>query len=1037
MRRGTQHTGFQPTRHGETAEAPRAYSGSAPCLSRKRLALISEAPRAYRGSASRLLRKRTASSLTRHACLLVCLLLLASCTTKKNTPAVRTYHALTAHYNTLYNGQVAFREGEEAQSKGHKDNFNEILPMYICTSKSTAGMGKSNFETAITKCEKAIKVHSIKKRPIIKGNHRRTEKEKAFLARKEFNPYMYHAWLMMADAQFRKGEFFEAASTYNYILRLYSTQPDITSVARARLARCYVALDWPYDAEDLLGKMKRDSITRRGQKEYDNTRAGYYVLTKQYQEAIPHLQATINNTRGKLPKARLNFLLAQLYHETGRDTMAYKTLARVIRANPPYEVAFNARIMQTEVMHKGKFRQMITRLKRMARSDKNKDYLDKVYYAMGNIYLANEDTVHCISSWEKGVKESKKNGPDKATLLLHLSQLYWEQENYIDAARTYKLCMGALDKEHDEYEESDRRSKILTELEPHLSAIKLQDSLQVLAQSPEEVYLAAIDRVIAELRKKEKEEAKLAAANGTLNPNAAGGTMGNNNIQSNKPTIAKDLNSFGTQQQGDWYFYNPTVVQKGIQEFQKRWGMRRNEDFWRISNKRSLMKDEGGADSDVANLDEAAADSLFGGIADAGADSLASAEQALKDSLANDPHEREYYLRQIPFTEEQMAESNRILADAVYNAGILEQEKLENFPLAERTMVRLLNDFPEHEGIDNIFYHLFLLYGRLGDEESAEEYRGYLLEDYPDAKLAALLGNPNYEMIAREGKHVEDSLYTDAYAAYQTEDYNRVEEDYRFSTDNFPEGTHRARMMFIRAMSALYGGERDTFMVTLREVVQKFPKEEVSELASAIVKGLDEGRPLMDDRYDASSIWSRRTRSEASDSTEVPELKDDRYTNFNFVLAYPTGSLDEKLLVFEMARYNFTNYMVRNFDIEIQADPYLTLMIVKGFLAFDEVHAYAQKLHADEHMRTRLEGIRTLLISDDNLKMLGKEFSFDEYKEFYDEHFAPLDVPEDLHIDTPTDVEILDPDEEYERQQDEKQEEEETGTSNDDFPFGF
>ena len=1015
MARTTQHTGILRTRHG----------------------VIPEEPRAYFGRASRLFRKSKALVPGHAACLLLGLLLVVACSTKKNTPAVRSYHALTAHYNTLYNGQVAFREGEEAQSKGHKDNFNEMLPMYICTNKSTAGMGKSNFETAITKCEKAIKVHSIKKRPIIKGNHRRTEKEKAFLARKEFNPYMYHAWLMMADAQFRKGEFFEAAATYNYTLRLYSTQPDIASVARARLARCYVALDWPYDAEDLLGKMKRDSITRRGQKEYDNTRAGYYLLTKQYREAIPHLQATIQNTRGKLPRARLNFLLAQLYHETGRDTLAYKALSRVIRANPPYEVAFNARIMQTEVMHKGKFRQMIARLKRMARSDKNKDYLDKVYYAMGNIYLSAEDTTHCIYAWEKGVKESTKNGPDKATLLLHLSQLYWEQENYIDAARTYKLCMSALDKEHDDYEESDRRNKILTELEPHLSTIKLQDSLQVLAESPEEVYLAAIDRVIAELRKKEKEEAKRAAANGTLNPNANTGTMGNNNIQSNKPTIAKDLNSFGTQQQGDWYFYNPSAVQKGTQEFQKRWGMRRNEDFWRISNKTTLLKDTEGADAQAPEYDEAAADSLFGGIADAAADSLASAEQALKDSLANDPHEREYYLRQIPFTEEQMEESNRLLSDALYNAGILEQEKLENFPLAERTMVRFLNDFPEHDGTDNVFYHLFLLYGRLDDVESAEEYRGYLLEDYPDAKLSALLGNPNYEMIAREGKHVEDSLYADAYAAYQTEDYARVEADYSFSTDNFPEGTHRARMMFIRAMSALYGGERDTFMVTLRDVVQKFPKDEVTELASAIVKGLDEGRPLMDDRYDASSIWSRRTRSD-SDSTEaVPQLKDDRYTNFNFVLAYPTGSLDEKLLVFEMARYNFTNYMVRNFDIEIQADPYLTMMIVKGFLAYDEVHAYAQKLHADEHMRTRLEGIRTLLISDDNLKMLGKEFSFDEYKAFYDEHFAPLDVPEDLHIDTPTDVEILDPDEEYERQQDEKQAEEETEESTDDFPFGF
>ena len=177
----------------------------------------------------------------------------------------------------------------------------------------------------------------------------------------------------------------------------------------------------------------------------------------------------------------------------------------------------------------------------------------------------------------------------------------------------------------------------------------------------------------------------------------------------------------------------------------------------------------------------------------------------------------------------------------------------------------------------------------------------------------------------------------------------------------------------------------------------------------------------MDDRYDASSIWSRRTRNE-NDSTEAaPTLKDDRYTGFNFVLAYPTGSLDENMLVFEMAHYNFTNFMARNFDIEIQADAGLTMMIIKGFLSYDEVHAYAQKLYADEHMRTRLEGIRTLLISDDNLKMIGKEFSFDDYKEFYDQNFAPLEVPDDLKIDTPTDLEILDPDE-VDQQEQEREE---------------
>lgn len=972
---------------------------------------------------------------------MVCIALLAalfvSCSIKKNTSATRAYHALTAHYNTLYNGQVAYLEGWEAQYKGHKDNFNEMLPMYICTNKTTAGLGKSNYETAILKSEKAIKVHSIKRRPTISGNKKRTPKEKEFLARKEFNPYMYHAWFLMADAQFQKGEFFEAASTYNYIIRLYSTQPDIASVAKAKLARCYVALNWPYDAEDLLNKLRRDSVPRKGQKDFDNTMAGYYILTHQYNEAIPCLKNTISKTKGKLPKARLNFLLAQLYHETQRDTLAYKALSRVIRANPPYEVSFNARIMQTEVMHKGKYRQMIARLKRMAKSDKNKDYLDKVYYAMGNIYLSVEDTTHCIYAWEKGLKESTKSGPDKAALLLHLSQLYWEQENYIEAARTYKQCVSTLDREHDEYKESERRSKILNDLEPHLSAIKLQDSLQVLANSPEEVYLAAIDRVIAELRKKEKEEAKKAAANGTLNPNAMnnGNMAGNNAAAPGNMNLAKDLSSFGTQQKGEWYFYNPTTVSSGIQEFQKRWGMRRNEDYWRYSNKRTLLANSDG--EDAANYDEAAADSLFGALDGAATDSVASKEKARKDSLANDPHEREYYLKQIPFTEQQMEESNRLLGDALYNAGIQEQEQLENFPLAERTMIRFLNDFPEHEGTDNVFYHLFLLYGRLHDVESAEEFRGYLLEDFPEAKLSALLGNPNYEMIARDGKHIEDSLYADAYGAYQAEDYGTVEKNYQFSTENFPEGKHRARMMFIRAMSALYDGQRDTFMVTLRDVVQKFPKEEVSELAAAIVKGIDDGRPLMDERYDASSIWSRRTRSLSNDSTEAaPKLKDDRFGNFNFVLAYPTESLDENILVYEMAHYNFTNFMARNFDIEIQADAGLTLMIIRGFLSYDEVHAYAQKLFADDHMRVRLEGIRTLLVSDDNLKMIGKEFSIDDYSEFFDQHFAPLDVPEDLQIDSPTDLEILDPDELDKLEQEEKKAETKT-EEEDDFPFGW
>jgi len=45
---------------------------------------------------------------------------------------------------------------------------------------------------------------------------------------------------------------------------------------------------------------------------------------------------------------------------------------------------------------------------------------------------------------------------------------------------------------------------VLDELVPHIEAVQLQDSLQLLATMPEPQRNAAIDRVIAALKKKEK-----------------------------------------------------------------------------------------------------------------------------------------------------------------------------------------------------------------------------------------------------------------------------------------------------------------------------------------------------------------------------------------------------------------------------------------------------------------------------------------------------------------------------------------------------
>ncbi len=957
------------------------------------------------------------------AWLLGCIVLLASCSTKTNTPMTRAWHSFSAHFNTMHNGEVAFKEAMEAQQKGHKDDYTQLLPIYISTSKNTANLGKSNYETAITKCEKAIKLHSIKKKPNVSGSKKLTPKDKEFRNRKEFNPYLRHAWLMMGKAQFQQGNFIEAASTFSYVERLYSTQPEVYSVAKAWLARCYVALEWPYDAEDILNKMRRDSMSIEGARERDNTQAAFLIEMGRYEEAIPYLKNSIKYSKNKLQKARLNYLMGQLYHETGDNQMAYKYLGKVARSNPPYELEFNARIMQTEVMPKSKYKQMIKKLQRMAKSDRNKDYLDRVYYAIGNIYLNVNDTTRCLYAWEKGVEESTQGGIAKAVLLLRLGQVYWEVEKYIEAQKAYQQCISILDKEHDDYKESQRRSKILDELAPPLGDVKLQDSLQALARMDEKGYMAAIDRVIEALKKKEKEEAKKAAQNGTA-PGGAGnaGAAAQNNAGRTPPPAAG-----GPTSRGAWYFYNPSTVMSGKQEFQRRWGNRKNEDNWRRSNKQAAQSN----DFEEYNYDEDTDSLQFGELGGAGE---SDEDQALKDSLANDPHHREYYLKQIPFTEEQMASSHAVLSEGLYKSGIIEVEKLENFPLALKTLERLLLEYPEFEKKDDIYFHLFLLMGRMGNDAEAERYRQLLLEQFPESKLAILLGNPNYTMIARQGKHIEDSVYMATYQAYMEDRYDEVNANYKFSTDNFPEGANRAKMLFVHAMSQLYTGHRSEFLDELKELIQKYPKDEITEMAQYIVKGLEEGRLLTGDKYNASDIWGRRTIGFSNDSTAVADtLSDERFSNFNFVLAYPTHSLDEDQLLFEMARFNFTSFMIRNFEIEqIELDG-ISMMCIKGFLSYDEVHAYAQQLYSDKHMSKVLDGIKRLLISDKNLQLLGKQYSFDDYGVFFDEKLAPLNIPDDVRIDEATDLPFIDPEDVEEGEE----EEELIESEEDDFPFGF
>ncbi len=914
--------------------------------------------------------------------LLVCLFGLSACSTKKNTAGSRFWHSFTARFNTYFNGSEAYKEGMLAKEKATKDNFTEMLPYFLVGNEAARQAGSGNFETTVEKCEKAIQLHSIKKRPQLSANKKRTEKVKAYMNRKEFNPFLKRAWLLMGQAQFQSGEFLEAASTFSYITRFYAAEPDVVAAARVWLARCYSELEWFYDAEDVISRLGRDSVPPQLRLAQSATLANLLLRQGRFEEALPHLRETARKEKSKLQKARLYFLLGQVESQLGNRQAAYKALAKCIRQSPPYEMSFNARILQTEVLSDGaNNKKMIAKLRRMARSDNNKDFLDQVYYAMGNIYLSEADTANAVAAYEKGREKSTRNGVEKGVLMLRLAEIYWGQKRYDLAQGCYNEALALIDKEHEQYEEVTRRSEVLDELVPFTSAIHLQDSLQVLARMSETDRNAAIDRVIEALKKKEEEERRAredSAAEARAQENSVAG-----NAAANRPTMNR-------QPPGDksWYFYNRQLVMQGKQDFQKQWGKRANEDNWRRSN-RSVLAMESDEGVDYAAEDSiAAAEALADSIAAVATDSVPT------DSAALDPHKREYYLAQIPFTEEAKAASDAIIMDALYNAGIIEKDELEDFPLAAETFTRLYSQYPEFENLEDVYYQLFLLYSRWQQPERAAEYRLLMQRDFPESAVTRLISDPDFERNARYARELEDSLYTATYNAYRTRDNAIVASNFAQSTERYPNGLNRPKFIFVHALSRLGTVSPDTLAKELRELVTQFPESDVSEMAGMIVKGLESGRTPGSGTFDLGSLWSRRSAdAAATDSATVARgFQPDRDVPFVFLIAYPTDSLDDNRLLYDVAHFNFTGFMVRNFDMSLQRDPAITQFRVSGFNSFDEAHVYAQKIFAEQSLQQELEKARVFIISAANLALLGTTFSYDDYQKFYDETFAPSEL---------------------------------------------
>lgn len=907
---------------------------------------------------------------------------LSSCSLKKNTASTRQYTAFITRYNIYFNGDEHYKTTLGEMEKSYEDDYSQLLFVHPADAKSNpyAPQPSGDFTRSIEKAQKAIQLRSIKKRPARKAGKSSNPEYRKWLKRDEYNPFLHNAWLMMGRSQYNNGDYLGAAATFYYITRHFTWLPRTVLEAKLWQARCYTAMGWDYEAENILSKISKDALTTKTlQRLYDIVYASFYVRSSEPGKAIPYLEQARRHGSAS-QKSRLNFLLGQLYERAGEKSKAYAAFKKSASPWVSYRTRLNARIKQSEVFTGNNIEKEVKALRRMTRYDANQEYLDQIYYAIGNLYLSRRDTTHAIDNYRLATEKSTRGGIDKAIAQLALGKIYFDRRQYSLAQPCYSEAVPVLPANYPGYDSLKRRSDVLDELAIYAQNVELNDSLLKLADMTPEQRLEVIKKIIDELNKKEKEEKEQAALAEARANQQAQGNVNNLNGNANAPT------TFTMNTDNSWYFYNTATRNAGKTEFQRRWGSRRLEDDWRRHNKQTFSF----SDFDSDNDDDTDGDSDHTDTDD----NQATGEQNDSISHASDPHFAEYYLQQIPTTPEQRQTANDVIQEGLYNEGLILKDKLEAYSDAAHQWNTLLDRYPDNIYRLDVYYNMYMMYMRSGNEAMAEHYRALILKDFPDSPYGQAMTDPKFLEKMRDMNRRQEEMYTRAYNAYLNNHNDSVHMAYKTMTETYPLSKIMPKFMFIDALTYVTENNPTAFRDRLKELLERYPDTDITPLASAYLKGLGQGRQLHRGASNVRSmIWDLRLSNDSTviegDSVTFDLNPADRQM---LVLVYPTDEVSANQLLFDVARHNFSSFVVKDFDLEQMNFGRLGLLLIKGFASFEELAHYRSVMKDSPYLQLPPQ-VRPIMISEKNFDTLlqhGK--TFDDYFRWVDSQAAEAPV---------------------------------------------
>jgi tetratricopeptide (TPR) repeat protein len=951
-------------------------------------------------------------------------ILLSACSNQKNTALTRAYHSINTRYNVHFNAQEAYNESLKAKLEGTKDNLSEIVYIYpvvqdeksplsdletnktaVSTTESVSNFlssssdstnmqtGGGAFSVTIDKTTKAIKEHSIKVKPRRDASKRGDKKYQAWVKQQEFNPFLKNTWILLGKAELQNGDYLRSAATFSYISKIYSTNPEIITECQLWIARAYSEMGWFYEAENVLRKIdQRGAVPDNLQSLYSSVYANLAIRMDNYEKSIPYLQSAIQKEKNKRQKMRMEYLLGQVYAKTGKYQEAYDAFDKIPGMSTPYEFEFNARLQQMDLPGMNENNKILSDLNKMTKRSKNKEYLDQIYSAIGKNYLQHQDTVKAVENYKKAIKESTRNGYDKAIAQISLADIYFDKHDFIEAQPYYTEALSQITSENERYPRLSLRSAVLDELVVHVKTVHEQDSLQHLAQLPEAERLEIINQKIENLKKEEKEKEKEAEREKLREEREARASswddlMGGEDIFDALPTsqAQKPIQTTvgNNNEQGLFYFYNTNTVTQGKIGFQKQWGNRKLEDDWRRRNKRTSSFGDIFAD----NIDQQVSDSTQNITLQTDTSSITDTGNK---KVIEDKYSVDYYLQQLPFTEAEVQASNVLIENALYNMGLIYKNNLQNFPLAIDAFTTDIRRFPQTPNLEDIYYQLFLIYMQIGNKDMMAQYRDKILAEFSSGIYAVALTDPNYEWNLKNMGTVQQKLYEETYQAYISGDIETVSKNYTEISTKYPFADLMPKFMLLNGLTYAQTKDAENLKTSLTKLVETYPKSDVAPLATNIVNRINSGQMLLSDGtpitgFDWSAAYAIESGQMEGDS--IKQFVTDTEKGFILAFTFQKGTIDRNELLYHIANYNFSNYVVQTFDLGFDNAQTLEMLQVKGFNTFEDVKIYINRGFERELFSQIDPAVMVIPIALDNYNAFLLQ-GIDSYISFFEANYS-------------------------------------------------